>query len=82
MGQGLAGDGDGEFRGIGEVRQRHSAGLGHLAEDDVALRAVQGAPLPHPPLQGPPDAVVGEGVRVGHLQVAQQGDGLHRRVVP
>jgi hypothetical protein len=81
MGQGLAGDGDGEFRRIGEVGQRHPAGLGHLAEDDVALRTVQGAPVAHPPLQGPPHAVVREGVRVGHLQVAQQGVGLHRRVV-
>jgi hypothetical protein len=81
VGQGPAGDGDGEVRGVGEVGQRHAAGLGRLAEDDVPLRAVQGAPVAHPPLQGPPDVVVGEGVRVGHLQVAQQGDGLHRRVV-
>ena len=39
MGKGLAGDGDGEFRGIGEVGQRHPAGHRRLAEDDVALLA-------------------------------------------
>jgi hypothetical protein len=79
--EGLAGDGDAEVRGIGEVGQRHPAGRWHLAEDDVPLLAVQGAPVAHPPLQGPSDAIIGEGVRVGHLQMAQQGDGLHRRIV-
>lgn len=81
VGQGLTGDGDGEFPGVDEVRQRHPAGLGHPTEDDVPFRAMQGAPVAHPPLQGPPYPVVGEAIRVGHLQMAQQGDGLHRRVV-
>ena len=39
--------------------------------------AVQRAPVAHPPLQRPPDAVVGEGVGIGHLQMAQERDRLH-----
>ena len=35
------------------------------------------APVAHPPLQRPADAVVGEGVGVGHLQMAQQRHRLH-----
>ena len=63
--------------GVGEVRQRHATRLGRLAEDDVAGGAVQRAPVAHPPLQRPADAVVGEGVGVGHLQMAQQRHRLH-----
>ena len=37
----LAGDGDTELAGVGEVRQRHAPRLGPLAEDHVAGRAVQ-----------------------------------------
>lgn len=67
-----AGDGDAELSGVGEVRQRHTARLGRLTEDHVARGAVQRAPVTHPPLKRPADAVVGEGVGVVHLQMAQQ----------
>ena len=38
---------------------------------------MQRAPVAHPPLQRPADAVVGEGVGIGHLQMAQERDRLH-----
>ena len=72
-----AGDGDTELGRVGEVRKRHPAGLGRLAEDHVARRPVQDAPVAHPPLQRPPDPVVGEGAGIGHLQMAQECDRLH-----
>lgn len=72
-----AGDGDAEFGRVGEVGQRHPPGLGRLAEDHVAGGAVQRPPVAHPPLQRPADAIIGESVRVDHLQVAQQRHRLH-----
>ena len=38
------GDGDAEIAHVGEVGQPHPAGLMDLAEDDLLLLAVQGAP--------------------------------------
>ena len=46
-----AGDGDAERVGIGEVRQALLSRRMLLAEDHVALRAVQCLPGPHPALQ-------------------------------
>jgi len=57
------------------------AGLWHLTEDDVALWPIQGPPLPYPPLQSAPYAVVGEGQGVQTLKMAQQGDGLKGTVL-
>ena len=54
-----------ELGRVGEVRERHAAGLGRLAEDHVPRRPVQRPPVAHPPLQRPEDAVVGEGVGIG-----------------
>ena len=72
-----AGDGDAELSGVGEVRQRHAARLGRLAEDHVSGCAVERSPISHATLQRAPDAVVGEGIRIGHLQMAQERDRLH-----
>jgi hypothetical protein len=49
----LAGDGDRERVHAREVRRGKVAGLVDRAEDDGAVRPVQGPPLPHPPLEGP-----------------------------
>jgi len=76
-----AGDGDAELAGVGEVRERHAAGLGALAEDDVLGRALQRAPCAHPALERAADAVVGEAVGIEPLQVAQQRHRLHGGVV-
>jgi len=65
-------DGDAALCGVGKVRQRHAARLGRLAEDHVARGAVERTPVAYPPLQRPSDAVVGEGVWIVHLQMAQQ----------
>jgi hypothetical protein len=70
--------GDAELGRVGEVRERHAARLGRLAEDHVARRPVQRAPVAHPPLQRPADAVVGEGVGVGNLKMPQRGHRLGR----
>jgi len=63
-----AGDGDAELAGVGEVRQRHAAGLGALAEEDVLGRALQRAPFAYPALERATGAVVGEAVGIEPLQ--------------
>ncbi len=73
-------DGDAEPGRIREVRQRHPARLGRLAEDHVALGAVQGTPVADAALEGAADPVIGEGIRIGHLQVAQECHGLDGRI--
>jgi hypothetical protein len=55
-------------------------GLERLAEDHVAPRVVQGAPVAYPPLQRPPDTIVRKGVRIGHLQMAQKHNLLNGAV--
>lgn len=72
-----AGDGDAELGGVGEVRQHHAARLERLPEDHVAGGAMQRPPVAHAAFQRPADAVVGEGVGIGHLQIAQQRHRLH-----
>ena len=72
-----ADDGDAELCGVGEVRQRHAPRLGRLAEDHLARGAVQRAPVAYTPLQRPADTVVREGVRLVHLQMAQQRHRLY-----
>jgi hypothetical protein len=67
-----AAEGDAEFGGVGEVRQRHAARLGRLAEDHVPWGSVQRAPVARPPLQRPADAVVGEGLGIGHPRRARR----------
>ncbi len=81
VGQRLAGDGDAEFGSVGEVRQRHAPGVWNLAEDHVLGRAVKRAPVTHAALQRAPDAVVGKGIRIGYLKMAQERDRLHGGVV-
>ena len=66
---------------MGEVGLRHIAWLRRLTEDDVALWPVQGPPLPYPPLQSAPYAVVGESHGMQTLKMAQQGDGLKGAVL-
>jgi uncharacterized Zn-binding protein involved in type VI secretion len=55
VGQRYAGNGDAEGAHVGEVRQAEPAGLVDLAEDHLALGAVQRPPLADAPLQRPPD---------------------------
>ena len=76
----LARDHHARFFGMGEVwpafeKRGHVSRLRRLTEDDVALRTVQRPPLPHPPLQSAPDAIIRECQRVQTLKMAQQGDG-------
>jgi hypothetical protein len=70
--QRLAGDGHTELVRVGEVRERPASGLGALAEDHVLRRAVEGPPVEDAALERPPDAIVGKGVRVRHLQMTEQ----------
>jgi len=58
----------------------HVSRLRRLAEDDAALGAAHRPPLPHPPLQGAPNRVVGERQRMRALKVVPQGDRLQRAV--
>lgn len=76
----LPGDGDAEAARLGEVRQGHPPRLGALAEDHVLGGSMQGPPLTHPALQGPPDAIVGEALRAGHLQMTQKRHRLNGRI--
>jgi hypothetical protein len=71
------GDGDTELGRVGEVRERHAPRLGSLTEDHVAGGPVQRPPVADPPLQRPADTVVGEGIGVGKLQMAQERHRLH-----
>ena len=58
---------------VGEVGQAHPARLVDLAEDHLALRAVQRAPLADAPLQRPPDA--GAEVGMAAKQLLEHRDG-------
>jgi hypothetical protein len=40
----FTGDGDAEVGHIGEIRQAHSAGFVHLAEDHLLIRTIQSTP--------------------------------------
>ena len=72
--QRLAGDGDAELPGVGEVRQGLAPRLLVLAKDHVAPRPAQRAPIPNPALERPADLVVRKALRVSPLQVMQQRD--------
>jgi hypothetical protein len=69
----LAGDGDRKRVHAREVRRGEVARLVDLAEDDRAVRPVQGPPLPHPPLEGP---AVGVEKRPGMLTPEPVEEGL------
>ena len=69
-----------ELAGVGEIRQPHAPRLRGLAENDIAFGAMQGSPVPNPPLQRPAHPVIGKAVWVQHLQVAKQCYRLHRRL--
>jgi len=77
----LACDRHRQLFGMGEVGLGHVSRLRCLAEDDVALGPVQRPPLPHPPLQGAADPIIGERQRLLALKMTQQGDGLQRAVL-
>jgi hypothetical protein len=51
VGEGLAGDGDGELAGAREVGLRGLAGSVSLGEHDLALASLGGTPRPHEALQ-------------------------------
>jgi hypothetical protein len=73
----LSRDRHAQFVGVGEVRQGHAARFGRLAKDHIALRPMHGPPVTDTPLQRSTHAVVREGLRIGQLQVPQQGHGLN-----
>src|SRR5487761_2346995 len=58
----LAGDGDAETVGDGEIGQRLTAGIMALREENLLVPAVKGAPFRDATLQRAPDAV-GKNVR-------------------
>jgi len=62
-----AGDADAEIGHVGEVRQSHPAGLVDLPEDDLLLRAMNGAPGADAALHRAPDAGVEIGMTPPHL---------------
>ena len=66
---------------MGEVRLRHVSRLRRLTEYDVTLWPVQRPPLPYPPLQGAPDAIIGESQGVQTLKMAQQSHRLQPAVL-
>ena len=73
-------DSDAEIRHVGEVGQPGAARLVGLAEDDVLLGPVHGAPSADAALQGPTDAVPEFGMSLAdlreHSDRAQAGRGL------
>ena len=60
-------DGNAKPARIREVRQCHPARLGRLAENYIALGAVQGTPVANAALEGAADPVIRERVWIGHL---------------
>ncbi len=66
------GDGDAQPGHVGEVRQAHPARLVDLAENHLALRAVQRAPLADAPLQRPADPA--PEVRMLAQELLENGD--------
>ena len=78
-----AGDRDAEIGHVGEVGQPGAAGLVRLAEDDVLLLAVHGAPGADPALQGAADAGAEIGMATDDLledrDRAQAGRGHEHR---
>ena len=83
MRKGLAGDGDAEFGGVGEVRQSLLTRRMLLAEDDLLLRPVQRLPVADTALEGAADAVGELGMSAQQLAQdgyrAQAGCGLQHR---
>ena len=73
----LAGDGDGKIAHVGEVGQAHAPGLVDLAEDDLLLGTVQGAPGSDPALEGAADAGAELGMAADDL--LEEGDGPQAR---
>jgi hypothetical protein len=71
--EGLTCDGHGEIAHGGEVGQAHASGLVHLAEDDLLLGAVEGAPGPDPALESAADA--GAEFRMAADHLLEEGDG-------
>jgi hypothetical protein len=75
VGKGLAGDGDLEFTGVGEIQLGFPAGGMYLGEEDLLFRSVQSPPVPNSPLQG---AQLGrtEASRVAFFQPLQDSGAL------
>ena len=69
----LAGDGDAELAGIGEVGQAHTARRMILREEHLLIWPVTGPPGAHTPFQGPPDAIRSPLDTEGGLQLLEQG---------
>jgi hypothetical protein len=76
--EGLAGDDDPEFGGVGEVRQALLTWRMLLAEDDLLLRPVQRLPVADPALEGAADALSELGMATP--QFAQDGYRAQGRV--
>jgi hypothetical protein len=79
--EGLAKDGDAEFRHAGEVALGEPPRLVNLGEEDLLGRSFEDAPLFDPPLQGP-ELDVRKSAGKAALQVEEQGFGLEPRVEP
>ena len=60
-------DANAEVGHVSEVRQAHPARFVNLAEDHLAVRAVQRAPVAHATLQGPPDSLAKLGMTAQNL---------------
>ena len=73
--EGHAADRHAEAGRVGEVHGAEPAGLVRLLEEDLLGRAMQGSPVPEPPLEGTELPVL-ELVGAGALQVLQDGLGL------
>src|SRR5579871_3211847 len=78
-----AGQRDVESGHVGEIRQPQATGLVYLAEDHLALRAVDGTPGTDAPLQGAPDGARELRMPSNHLledrDRPQPGGGLEQR---
>jgi hypothetical protein len=79
--EGLAEDGDAEFRHAGKVALGEPPRLMNLGEEHLLGRSFEDAPEFDPPLQGP-ELDVGKTVREAALQVEEKGLGLEPRVEP
>ena len=78
VGECHAGDRDAELVGYGEVRQAEPARRMLLREEDLALAAVRGTPLPHAPLQGSQHRLA-EALRIAALQFLEHAHRHQRR---
>jgi hypothetical protein len=78
--EGDAADGDVEVAHVGEVGQAHAAGFMGLAENHLALGAMQGTPGANAPLQSAADAMPEFRMAPDHLLVDRDGPQAGRRL--